>query len=192
MSFSLNIKLSDTNHRWIPYSPFSNKLKTYDNIDTIINANLLGNAIKFTHHGEIVIKAKLIPDTLNNGDKLTLKCSISDTGIGIPEDKKALLFAAFNQVDSSTTRKYGGTGLGLSICKRLCQLMGGDIKVVDKIENGSCFEFTLAVEKSKKSTLVIPEVDISTLNILVVDDNKTNREVLCSQLVFRCCFSQIL
>ena len=147
-----------------------------------ILTNLLGNAIKFTHHGEIVIKAKLIPDTLNNGDKLTLQCSISDTGIGIPEDKKALLFAAFNQVDSSTTRKYGGTGLGLSICKRLCELMGGDIKVVDKIENGSCFEFTLIVEKSENSTLVIPEVDISTLHILVVDDNKTNREVLCSQL----------
>jgi len=147
-----------------------------------ILTNLLGNAIKFTHHGEIVIKAKLIPDKLNNGNQLTLQCSISDTGIGIPEDKKASLFAAFNQVDSSTTRKYGGTGLGLSICKRLCELMGGDIKVVDKVENGSCFEFTLIVEKSKNSTLVIPEVDISKLHILVVDDNKTNREVLRSQL----------
>jgi signal transduction histidine kinase/CheY-like chemotaxis protein len=147
-----------------------------------ILTNLLGNAIKFTHQGEIVIKARLIADSQNPDDKLTLQCSISDTGIGIPEDKKALLFAAFNQIDSSTTRKYGGTGLGLTICKKLCELMGGDINVVDKVEEGSCFEFTLLVEKSENSTLVLPEVDISALHILIVDDNKTNREVLCSQL----------
>jgi signal transduction histidine kinase/CheY-like chemotaxis protein len=147
-----------------------------------ILTNLLSNAIKFTHHGEIVIKAKLIADTKNNEGKLTLQCSISDTGIGIPEDKKSFLFTAFNQVDSSTTRKYGGTGLGLTICKRLCELMGGDINAIDKGGRGSCFEFTILVEKSEKSTLVIPEVDISTLQILIVDDNKTNREVLRSQL----------
>ena len=147
-----------------------------------ILTNLLGNAIKFTHHGEIVIKAKLIADTMNNEGKLTLQCSISDTGIGIPEDKKSLLFAAFNQVDSSTTRKYGGTGLGLTICKRLCELMGGDINVIDKEGSGSCFEFTILVEKSENSTLVIPEIDISALQILIVDDNKTNCEVLRSQL----------
>jgi len=147
-----------------------------------ILTNLLGNAIKFTHHGEIVIKARLITDPMNQEGKLTLQCSISDTGIGIPEDKKALLFAAFNQVDSSTTRKYGGTGLGLTICKKLCELMGGDINVVEKSEKGSCFEFTVLVEKSENSTLVIPEVDISALHIMIVDDNKTNREVLRSQL----------
>jgi signal transduction histidine kinase/CheY-like chemotaxis protein len=147
-----------------------------------ILTNLLGNAIKFTHHGEIVIKAELNADTQNNEGKLTLQCSISDTGIGIPEDKKSLLFAAFNQIDSSTTRKYGGTGLGLTICKRLCELMGGDINIIDKDGNGSCFEFTLLVEKSENSTLVIPDVDISALNILIVDDNKTNREVLRAQL----------
>jgi signal transduction histidine kinase/DNA-binding response OmpR family regulator len=147
-----------------------------------ILTNLLGNAIKFTHHGEIVIKAKLIKENMNKDNKLTLQCSISDTGIGIPEDKKTSLFSAFNQVDSSTTRKYGGTGLGLTITKRLCNLMGGDIKVVDKEGEGSCFEFTLLVEKSDRSTLVIPEVDISTLHILIVDDNETNRNVLRSQL----------
>ncbi|MEH6384765.1 MAG: response regulator [Colwellia sp.] len=147
-----------------------------------ILTNLLGNAIKFTHHGEIVIKAKLITENMNNDKKLILQCSISDTGIGIPEDKKMSLFSAFNQVDSSTTRKYGGTGLGLTITKRLCNLMDGDIKVVDKEGEGSCFEFTLLVEKSDRSTLVIPKVDISTLHILIVDDNETNRDVLRSQL----------
>jgi signal transduction histidine kinase/CheY-like chemotaxis protein len=147
-----------------------------------ILTNLLGNAIKFTQNGEILIKAKLIANSTNPEGKLTLECSISDTGIGIPEDKKSSLFGAFNQVDSSTTRKYGGTGLGLTICKKLCELMGGDIKVIDKTEKGSCFEFTLLVEKSENSTLVIPEVDISALHILIVDDNKTNREVLRSQL----------
>ena len=147
-----------------------------------ILTNLVGNAIKFTNHGEIVITVKLITKKSNYGDELILHCRISDTGIGIPADKKEGLFSAFSQVDSSTTRKYGGTGLGLTITKKLCNLMHGDINVVDKMGEGSCFEFSLLVEKSKNSTLVIPEIDISALHILIVDDNKTNRDVLRSQL----------
>jgi signal transduction histidine kinase/DNA-binding response OmpR family regulator/HPt (histidine-containing phosphotransfer) domain-containing protein len=145
-----------------------------------ILTNIVGNAIKFTDSGEIVLTAELtlIPDS----NLLQLRCRIQDTGIGIPEEKQAHLFGAFNQVDASTTRKYGGTGLGLTITKKLCHLMNGDITISSEIGRGSCFEFTLMVEKSEQSTLVIPETDLSTLHILIVDDNSTNREILSAQL----------
>jgi len=141
--------------------------------------NLVSNAIKFTTEGEITISLELHEKTQ---DRLLLNCSVSDTGIGIPEDKVADLFSLFSQVDASTTRKYGGTGLGLSIAKKLCQLMGGDISVTSKEGEGSCFKFTLMLVKSKQAQLAVPEVKIDELNILIVDDNRTNREVLCGQL----------
>lgn len=144
-----------------------------------ILTNILGNAIKFTKHGEIIIFAQLLE---TRDKKLQLHCKISDTGIGIPAHKLEMLFEAFNQLDASTTRQYGGTGLGLGITKKLCQLMGGDIKASSEVDKGSCFEFTIQVEKSHQSNLVMPTFDIAQLDILIVDDNATNREVLRGQL----------
>jgi len=147
--------------------------------------NLTGNAIKFTEQGEIIITAKLVEDSELNGstrDKLTLHCSVSDTGIGIPQDKTSKLFQSFTQVDASTTRKYGGTGLGLAICKQLCQLMNGDITVTSNVGQGSTFSFSIALEKSEQAAAVLPTVDISNIPMLVVDDNSTNRLVLKAQL----------
>ncbi|TYK64506.1 response regulator [Colwellia echini] len=145
-----------------------------------ILTNILSNAIKFTDEGEILIQASLEPSTKEK--HFIFNCKIQDTGIGIPADKIPLLFGAFSQVDASTTRKYGGTGLGLSITKKLCNLLNGDITVTSELGKGSCFEITLLVEKSESSTIVVPAMDSSKLNILIVDDNQTNREVLRGQL----------
>ncbi|MBE9526699.1 MAG: response regulator [Proteobacteria bacterium] len=144
-----------------------------------ILTNLVGNAIKFTKQGEIIIFVEIIP---HNKEKFKLHCKISDTGIGIPKDKLEKLFDSFSQVDASTTRKYGGTGLGLSIAKTLCELMNGEVKVSSEEGIGSCFEFTILMDQSEQSELVMPQIDISTLNLLVVDDNRVNREVLKGQL----------
>ncbi len=148
-----------------------------------ILTNLTGNAIKFTERGEIVITAKLI-EKQGNGAKgnLAFHCAISDTGIGIPEDKIATLFDSFTQVDASTTRKYGGTGLGLAISKQLCQLMHGDIQVSSVLNQGSTFSFTITLQTSKQAKKVIPNIDIENIAMLVVDDNATNRTVLKQQL----------
>ncbi|MEE8059631.1 MAG: ATP-binding protein [Pseudomonadales bacterium] len=156
-----------------------------------ILSNLVGNALKFTETGELVIRARLDKreeesetESEDNNDQkdLMLCCAVTDTGIGIPEDKLATLFDSFTQADSSTTRKYGGTGLGLAITKQLCELMGGSISVSSKPNQGSCFEFTILLKSSNKSFPVLPQVDISQLNILIVDDNANNREVLRGQL----------
>lgn len=147
-----------------------------------ILTNILSNAIKFTEQGEIVIKAKLEP--AEKDSHFVFRCKIQDTGIGIPKEKISMLFDAFSQVDTSTTRKYGGTGLGLSIIKKLCKLLNGDVTVSSKFGVGSCFEITCLVEKSELSTMVVPTVDCSKLNVLVVDDNQTNSEVLRRQLEY--------
>ena len=143
-----------------------------------ILSNLVGNAIKFTNSGEIVIKASLE----DNGDQFTLTCEISDTGIGIPSDKITQLFDSFTQVDATTTRKYGGTGLGLAIVKQLSELMGGTVSVESRLNQGSCFTFNISLEKSDQSRLVMPSVSIEGTEILIVDDNTTNLEVLKGQL----------
>ena len=144
-----------------------------------ILTNIVGNAIKFTDNGEVIIRVSTTPTDKN---KLLLLCSIQDSGIGIPVNKIDTLFETFSQVDASTTRKYGGTGLGLAISKKLCLLMEGDIKVNSHEGTGSTFEVNLVIEPSKKSQPVIPRIDITKLNILIVDDNKTNLEVLHGQL----------
>ncbi|WP_440876817.1 response regulator [Thalassotalea sp. PLHSN55] len=141
--------------------------------------NLVGNAIKFTHEGEIVIRAQT-QDSAN--ESLIFQCSIEDTGIGIPEDKTATLFDTFSQVDASTTREYGGTGLGLSICKSLCELMGGTVDVTSTIGEGSTFSITIEIQPSELSQPVLPKIDIGALHLLIVDDNTTNRQVLRGQL----------
>jgi len=141
--------------------------------------NLVGNAIKFTEQGEIVIRASLVD---LNSQGWQLNCSITDTGIGIPEDKQDLLFDSFSQVDASTTRQYGGTGLGLAIVKKLTQLMGGNITVSSRQGKGSCFAFSINLQKSQHKNQKLPQVDMKSLNLLIVDDNATNREVICGQL----------
>ncbi len=138
--------------------------------------NLLGNAPKFTDKGEI----RLCLDMDEEDDQwVKLHACISDTGIGIPEDKIGAIFEPFNQADGSTSRKYGGTGLGLSICKQLAHLMHGDAWAESHLGKGSKFHFTCWVAKSEnaKHTRVIPAV-INGKRILVVDDHTGTRRIL--------------
>ncbi len=144
-----------------------------------ILTNLIGNSLKFTNEGEIVVTTSLKPAA---DDKLQLSCEVSDTGIGIPSDKLHRLFNTFTQVDASTTRKYGGTGLGLSIVKKLCNLMNGDIRVTSAPDQGSCFSFTVELKNSMQTPSHKPFVDISSLKLLLVDDNDTNLDVISNQL----------
>ena len=144
-----------------------------------IISNLVGNAVKFTQEGEIIIKAQTIS---NDSEDLTLTVSIIDTGIGIPEDKCSILFDAFTQVDVSTTREYGGTGLGLSIVKQLCELMGGKIYVTSVLGQGSNFSFDIQLKPSTEKPLSQPNVNLKGIKVLIVDDNHTNLEVLSKQL----------
>ena len=143
-----------------------------------ILTNLVGNAIKFTDQGEIVIQCHLQPD----GDHLRFTGSVSDTGMGIPPEKLASLFDPFTQVDASTTRKFGGTGLGLAITQKLCELMGGQIQAHSQLGQGSRFEFTARLQPCAPQPPSLSPMDLAALKLLVVDDNATNREVLCDQL----------
>ena len=142
--------------------------------------NLVGNAIKFTQAGEIAVRASLV----SQNDGLTVvRFSVRDTGIGIPADKRSLLFQKFTQADSSTTRRFGGTGLGLAISKRLTELMGGEIGVNSEERHGSEFWFTARLSKqAEKERHATSPASLSGSHILVVDDNATNREVLKAQL----------
>jgi signal transduction histidine kinase/CheY-like chemotaxis protein/HPt (histidine-containing phosphotransfer) domain-containing protein len=147
--------------------------------------NLAGNAIKFTHRGEVAILASLIDGSAGkNGSGIGLRFEIRDTGIGIAEDKQDLLFAPFSQVDSSMTRRFGGTGLGLSICKRLAELMGGTVGVVSKEGAGSTFWFTVVLEPAEDHSAAepLPTANLAGCRILVVDDNETNRRLLMALL----------
>lgn len=139
--------------------------------------NLVGNAIKFTETGEVVVRVAV--ESCNDYD-VCLHFSISDTGIGIPDDKQAILFQAFSQVDSSTTRKYGGTGLGLAISAQLVQMMVGRIWLESTPGQGSTFHFTAWFGRSQETLPnVEPEpVDLRDLRVLIVDDNATNRRIL--------------
>jgi len=143
-----------------------------------IIVNLVNNAIKFTDYGEVFVSVS----QLNVEDEIhELQFAVKDTGIGIPDDKKARLFNAFSQVDSSTTRKFGGTGLGLAICRRLVQLMNGKIWVESKLGEGSTFFFTLKVPVSDAAPRVYVKGKLTELvnkKILLVDDNPTNIRIL--------------
>ncbi|WDE00435.1 response regulator [Thalassomonas actiniarum] len=141
--------------------------------------NLVSNAIKFTAKGEILICAEVFEQ---NEKQVNFSCSVTDTGIGIPEEKLTAIFDSFTQVDASTTREYGGTGLGLAISKQLCQLMQGDIKVSSNAGHGSCFSFDIILELSECSSVFIPKIDVKNVDLLIVDDNQTNRLVLKEQL----------
>jgi signal transduction histidine kinase/ligand-binding sensor domain-containing protein/DNA-binding response OmpR family regulator len=142
-----------------------------------IVVNLVGNAIKFTAHGEVAISVDVEP--LEAG-RNRLHFVVSDTGIGIPVDKQGLIFEAFAQADSATTRNFGGTGLGLTISSRLVQMMGGRIWVESQAHQGSRFHFTAelpAVETASASP-AFEEVRLEGLRVLVVDDNATNRRIM--------------
>src|SRR5713226_3390200 len=142
-----------------------------------IVVNLVGNAIKFAEHGEVVLRVQAEPR--GNGD-VQLRFSISDTGIGIPVEKQALVFEAFSQADSSTTRRYGGTGLGLAISAQLVELMGGRIWVESQPGQGSTFQFTARFEVQPPGMETPPTRwrNLTDLPVLIVDDNATNRRIL--------------
>ena len=142
--------------------------------------NLAGNALKFTHRGEVAVRASLVRET---EAEVMLRFSVKDTGIGIPADKQGLLFEKFTQADSSTTRQYGGTGLGLAISRQLAELMGGEIGLASAEGLGSEFWFSVRFAKqAERERAVAPTAEIRGVHILVVDDNATNREVLVAQL----------
>ena len=141
--------------------------------------NLIGNAIKFTERGEVVIR--LVPDELRRGG---IRCSVTDTGIGIHQDKQQTIFESFTQVDSSTTRQYGGTGLGLSISKRIVELMGGQIQVESTLGAGTTFTFVVPLPEAVGPDTVSPQpsLDLCGRHILVVDDIEINRVVIREHL----------
>lgn len=141
--------------------------------------NLVGNAIKFTNEGEIAVKVR---QGARDGQELVMHFTVSDTGIGIPEDKQEMIFDPFSQADSSTTRKYGGTGLGLTISARLVRMMGGQIWLESEEGRGSHFHFMVRLQVAdlrevKVGSPAPPEV-LRGVRALVVDDNHTNRRIL--------------
>jgi len=146
-----------------------------------ILVNLVGNAIKFTERGEVVVRASL--DSRDDG-AVTIRFSVRDTGIGIPVEAQAKIFHSFTQADGSTTRKFGGTGLGLTISRQLVEMMGGTIRVESEPGKGSDFMFTARLREAAESDLTpsAPRPDLKGLKVFVVDDNATNREILEKQL----------
>jgi two-component system sensor histidine kinase/response regulator len=143
--------------------------------------NLVGNAIKFTEKGEVVLRVELEPPTTSmDADAMSLHFAVSDTGIGIPAEKQLLIFEPFSQADTSTTRRYGGTGLGLSICSRLIDLMKGRIWVESEEGQGATFHFTARLGRA--SALAAPAsadpAILENMRVLIVDDNATNRQIL--------------
>jgi PAS domain S-box-containing protein len=143
-----------------------------------IIVNLVGNAIKFTDHGEVVLRVEL---EARKESEARLHFSVSDTGIGIPRERQQAIFESFSQADASTTRRYGGTGLGLAIASRLVELMRGTIWVESELSRGSTFHFTATVGVSRS---LLPERrgerdrSLAGVRALIVDDNATNRRFL--------------
>ncbi|MCA9041036.1 MAG: response regulator, partial [Planctomycetaceae bacterium] len=146
--------------------------------------NLVGNAIKFTQRGEVLLKVEVLEETET---EWVLQFSVKDTGIGIPPDKLDYIFNVFEQADTSTTRRFGGTGLGLSISRRLVDLMQGDIWVESQVDEGSTFTFNTTFRKATDEALPIKKLvtdqDLTGLRVLIVDDNANNRRILKEMLL---------
>ena len=167
----LLLDISELKHTWVNSDPVR--------ISQIL-INLVGNAIKFTEKGHVLIHVS----TKGSDDgKVDLVCQVIDTGIGIPKSKRDQLFDSFTQADSSTTRRFGGTGLGLTISKQLCQLMGGGIKVAD-VDKGSCFEFDLLLnpcvqpELQAKNLAAGTELQVAALIVWFVSPNAKKSELI--------------
>jgi PAS domain S-box-containing protein len=144
--------------------------------------NLLGNAVKFTEEGEVILCVSLREE---RDDEAVVRFEVRDTGIGMTSGQQAQLFRSFTQADASTTRRYGGTGLGLAISKQLVELMGGEIGVESEPGKGSIFFFEVPFEKLPEEDPgdMVPTADVRHLHVLVVDDNATNRQILHRQIV---------
>jgi len=156
--------------------------------------NLIGNAVKFTEQGEVVVQVEVEADRKEpvlshalmgvEGEaegEAELHFAVRDTGIGIPEDKQEVVFESFRQADGSTTRKYGGTGLGLAISQQLVELMGGHIWLESRLGEGSTFHFTAKLKTQTRARPAVV-VDLQGLPVLVIDDNATNRLILGEML----------
>ncbi|MBW1700630.1 MAG: response regulator [Deltaproteobacteria bacterium] len=140
--------------------------------------NLVGNAIKFTEEGEVVVYVK---EEAHTDSEVLLKFSVKDTGIGIPDEKKEIIFSPFDQADGSTSRKYGGTGLGLAVSSQLVDLMGGRIWVESEPGSGSTFYFTARFKFQPDDGITadpLADLDIQGMKVLVVDDNTSSREII--------------
>jgi PAS domain S-box-containing protein len=146
--------------------------------------NLVGNAIKFTERGEVVLDAEIVSE---DEDEVRIRFAVKDTGIGVPADKRDEIFAPFTQADTSTTRRFGGSGLGLAIATQLVEMMGGTLDMVSEVGRGSTFFFTAHFERPRREAPAPAprpaRTDLSGLPVLVVDDNATNRKILCEMLV---------
>jgi two-component system, sensor histidine kinase and response regulator len=150
-----------------------------------IVVNLVGNAIKFTEQGEILVSVERESQGTENGEWVRLRFAVADTGIGIPAENQHKVFEAFFQVDGSMARKFGGTGLGLAICRRLVEKMGGRIWVESEPGKGSTFQFAIRLEVQNVASdrsLPLPAEQLRDMPVLVVDDNPTNRKVLNGML----------
>jgi two-component system sensor histidine kinase/response regulator len=146
-----------------------------------IVVNLVGNAIKFTEHGEVTLRVEPCEGPAADEKTSLLHFAVHDTGIGIPLEKQALIFNAFSQADGSTTRRFGGTGLGLTISSRLIELMKGRIWVESEVGRGSTFHFTAEFEVTEAAAadpLSARLAELNGLRVLAVDDNATNRRIL--------------
>ena len=143
-----------------------------------IIVNLVGNAIKFTQRGEILVDICCVEQ---NTSGVLLRFSVTDSGMGIPPDKQKLIFDAFTQADSSTTRRFGGTGLGLAISSRLVSLLGGELELQSELDKGSTFSFAVWLTRSKQpsdSSVDVRPDRLRGVDVLIVDDNATNRWII--------------
>ena len=151
-----------------------------------ILTNLIANAIKFTHHGSIVVKAELVR---HDGSEALIRFSVTDTGIGLSDAAQARLFSPFTQADASTTRKYGGTGLGLAICKQLVELMDGKLTVDSRLDAGSTFTFEIPMQISATASNSESHAklvsDLTGTHVLLVEDNATN-QLLAQSMLKKC------
>ena len=179
---TMNLFIEQANHKELDLSSFIDQdlpraLRSDPGRLRQVLINLVGNAIKFTHVGEVLLRVSKQSETER---EVTIRCVVTDTGIGISPEGKARLFQPFTQADGSTARKYGGTGLGLAISKKIVELMGGEIGVESVQGKGATFWFTMLMEKQPPQTVPGATLrgDLRRVRALIVDDNITNRKIL--------------